>query len=345
MARLTGNGLVGPALLGLLRNNLLLFALLLGGAQASWAQQDLCDRSPNKNGDVKLGAGNLTCTGSGSETFNSIQGQNGQVNEVTLQGGAELTVTNNVALDQQGGSSGNTDNGNTIDIDSNSSLLIKGELTNHKKNKSGNPDVITNAGTLTVEGATDMYQYGDQITNSGKANFAGLAMGSGEDMVTNEASGVLTVTGDLNLKMGADTVTNRGDMTVTGDVTDINQGSCNSTSPHKDKRCGSSNNDSIENIGTLEVSGDIVLGSGTPCKNCGNNNESIDPAFEDWSDDDIIDNSGTLNVANINFEKQVDAGTDADTLINSGTLQAAGHIGALPQFVGGSRQTRDWRCD
>ena len=326
MARVTGNALVGPALLGLLRNNLLLFVLLLGGAQASWAQQDLCDRSPDKNGDVKLGAGNLTCTGPGSKTVKSIQGQNGKVNVVTLQGGAELTVTNNVELDVQGSSSGNTLNGNTIDIDSNSSLLIKGKLNNHKSGTQGNPDVITNAGTLTVEGATDMYQYGDQITNSGKANFAGLAMGSGEDMVTNEASGVLTVAGDLNLKMGADTVTNRGDMNVTGDITDINQGSCNSSKPDTDKRCGISNDDTIENIGTLDVGGDIVLGSGTPCTKCGTEKESIDPVFEDWSDDDTMNNSGTLNVANINFEKQVDTGTDADTLINSGTLQASGHI-------------------
>ena len=127
MARSTANGLVSPALRGLLRNNLLLVALLLGGAQATWAEaeQDLsCDPEIKAGQNVNLGNGDLTCTGPGSQTVNSIQGNNGAVNVVTLQDSAELTVTNNVALDQEGGNSGNTKKGNTIDIDSNSSLLM-----------------------------------------------------------------------------------------------------------------------------------------------------------------------------------------------------------------------------
>ena len=78
MAHSAGNFQLNLSLLGLLRNNLLLFALLLGGAQASWAQQGL-SCTPDENGDVKLGAGNLTCTGPGSKTVNSIQGKNGKL--------------------------------------------------------------------------------------------------------------------------------------------------------------------------------------------------------------------------------------------------------------------------
>jgi hypothetical protein len=325
VARSTGNGSVSPALLGLLRNNLLLFALLLGGAQVSWAEEDLsCDLLTN-NGDVVLGSRNLTCTDPGSKTVNKITGDIGKKNKITLTNAAGLTVNGQVALDATG-NGGNNDKGNTIEIDDNSSLVVKGQLTNHRTNKQGSPDVITNAGTLKVDAATDMYQWPDQITNSGKANFAGVAMGSGDDEVTNEVSGVFTVTGDLNLKMGADKVTNDGDMTLTGDITDVLQGSCNSKNQNKDNRCGTSNDDTIENIGTLEVSGDIELGSGTPCKNCGKGNESNDPEFMNWSDDDTINNEGTLSVANIDFEKEVDTGTDADTLINSGDLTADGDI-------------------
>ncbi|MCB4389849.1 autotransporter domain-containing protein [Synechococcus sp. MU1617] len=169
-----------------------------------------------------------------------------------------------------------------------------------------------------------MYQWNDQITNSGTAEFTGLAMGSGDDTVTNEASGDLTVTGDLNLKMGADTVANHGEMTVTGDITDVNQGSCGGAADSD--QCGNSNDDTIINNKALAVSGDIVLGSGAPCTNCGKNNEKEDPKFKNWSDNDTLNNSGTLTVANINFEKQVATGTDADTLINSGTLTATGNI-------------------
>ena len=319
MAHYVASFQLNLSLLGLLRNNLLLFALLLGGAQASWAQQESleCDPVITAGQSVNLKGRDLTCTGSGSQTVQEIKGQNGKTNIITLQDGAELTVTKNVNLDQDQGNGGDTNNGNTIDIYSNSSLVIEGQLKNHRDNTQGNPDVITNAGTLKVEAATDMYQWPDQITNSGTANFAGVAMGSGDDEVTNEVSGVLTVTGDLNLKMGADKVTNHGDMTVTGDITDVLQGSCNSKKQNKDKRCGTSNEDTIENIGTLEVSGDIELGSGTPCKNCGSSNPANDSEFLNWSDDDTIKNSGTLSVTNINFEKKVDMGTDADTLINS----------------------------
>ena len=158
-----------------------------------------------------------------------------------------------------------------------------------------------------------MYQYGDQITNSGTANFAGVAMGSGDDMFTNEVSGVLEVAGDLNLKMGDDTVANHGAMTVTGDLTDINQGTCGNEI-NKGK-CGTSNQDAIENTGTLTVRGDIVLGSGI-----------TQDAFKRWSDNDTINNSGTLSVNNINFEKAQATGTDSDTLVNSGTLTATGNI-------------------
>ena len=190
MPRVIGNRSVNTALFGLLRNNLLLFALLLSGAQASWADQDL-SCTPDKNGDVKLGNGDLTCTGPGSKTVNSIQGNNGAENVVTLQGEAELSVANDVALDQTKGNGGNTKNGNIIDIEVDSSLVIKGKLTNHRTNAQGNPDVITNAGTLTVKGETDMYQWDDQITNSGEATFNKLALGSGDDTITN--SGELTV--------------------------------------------------------------------------------------------------------------------------------------------------------
>ena len=97
VSRVTGNGLVSPAILGLLRSNLLLFALLLGGAQASWAQEaqeDLdCVPRFTANQTVNLGSKNLTCTGPGSKTVKSIQGMNGVVNIVTLQDEAGLTLS------------------------------------------------------------------------------------------------------------------------------------------------------------------------------------------------------------------------------------------------------------
>ena len=294
------------------------------------ASKPTCDPVLKTGEAVELGGKSLTCKGRVSQTVDIIKGNNGENNKITLSEGAELTVTGldkcdpankpenqgpvSIALDCTG-SRGNKV-GNEIDISAGSALVLDGKLTFHRKDQSGNPDVIINKGTLAVKGDTDMYQYKDKITNEGIANFAGLAMGSGDDEVTN--TGVLTVKESFNLKMGADKVHNSGTMNVGGDLSDVDQGSCKSGDKKESSRCGSSNDDTLDNAGTLTVIGDIVLGSGTPCKNCGKPNESNDPAFMDWSDDDEINNSGDLSVANINFEKKVAKGSDVDKLINIG---------------------------
>jgi hypothetical protein len=260
---------------------------------------------------VVLGAGNLTCTGPGKETVKKITGRNGSRNIVILQGGASLTVTEDVALDQEPGNGG-TQNGNTITIDLESELRVEGRLTNHQDGGQGNPDVITNSGKLTAVGEADMYQFDDNFTNSGTATFANkLALGSGDDNLAN--SGELTIGANLNLKMGADTVTNSRIMTIEGSLSEVDQGTCGggASSP----QCGNSNSDSIVNSGLLTVRGDIVLGSGI-----------TQDKFKDWSDSDTINNSGTLSVTNINFEKTQATGADVDTLINSGSLTATGSI-------------------
>lgn len=283
MARVIGNRSVDPALLGLLRNNLLLFALLLGATQAAMAQTEevakpLDCEPPGRvmsGKTVALGALDLTCTGPGEETVKEITGKNGSENIVVLQGGVSLTVTGDVALDKESGSGG-TLNGNTITVDEESELRVEGKLTNHQDGGQGNPDVITNSGTLAVQGEADMYQYDDDFTNNGTATFAKkLALGSGDDNLEN--SGELTVGANLNLKMGADTVTNSGRMTVEGSLSEVDQGTCGGGA--SSRQCGTSNSDLIVNSGILTVNGDIVLGSGITTQG----------KFNSWSDDDTIE--------------------------------------------------------
>ena len=207
---------------GLLKGNLLAFSLLFLGAHASLAQVATADLPGNptpvggvgtqeipeadvedfnipitskptcdqtlKTGAVNLGGKSLTCTGPGTETVSSITGSNGKSNSIILEGGANLTVTGDVALDDDEGSGGTTNEGNTIKIqemgcpDPNncSSFDIKGNLSFHQNGGKGNPDSIINAGTLKVGGNVDLYEYSDTFTNSGNVDISKTLENNGE---------------------------------------------------------------------------------------------------------------------------------------------------------------------
>ncbi len=354
---------------GLLKGNLLAFSLLFLGAHASLAQVATADlpgnptpvggvgtqeipeadvedfdipvtSKPTCNPSLKTGekveltetAESLTCTGPGEETVSSITGPNGQSNSIILEGGANLTVTGDVALDKDivsGVSGGTINKGNTIKIQEMvcrdpkncSSLNINGNLSFHQNDGKGNPDSISNAGTLNVGGSVDLYQYEDTFTNSGTVNITeNIGLGSGDDKLLN--SGSLTIGGDLNTKLGDDLVDNSGSLTVNGNLQEAERGkdhsgSCPGNGEGRVKAmCGTSNSDSIKNSGEFTVTGNIVLGSSREEKD----------RYPTWADNDSITNTGVLSAASIQFEKKLSTGTDVDTLVNTGILNVTGDI-------------------